>query len=196
MDYPRNSCYTFFYSVLSGIITGGIFLVCIFLRLKCSKKYSAVVESYRETINDIRVNEGDRSEGLLALLQIARNNQELYMKNQWQIAYYYLLVNAGAIGLTKLLKEIGNAPEIAPALICILIVLCFLSVGTLFSLQNSVDKCGLLAREVYENIPFMNVIISKVFHGEEQNNVCCLLVAVCFTGAVVSIVAIKMIAPL
>ncbi|MCK4829158.1 hypothetical protein KA005_76250 [bacterium] len=175
------------------------FLLIVVIRklvgIKCSEKYSKIVESYRETLNDLRGSELNETAGLLALLQLSRDNQELYMRNQWQIAYYYLLLNAGAIGLCKILEQSGKIDSVANLLIISSVIICVFSIIILLSLQASIEKCSVLAKEVYENIPFVNLIISKVYQIKEPNNVCCLLVTVCIIGLLVTIFAINLLRP-
>lgn len=93
-------------------------------------------------------------ESQIALLNICRNNQELYIKNQWQVGYFTFLLYAAIIFASKFSGG-------GWGYIVLLAILCFVSVVLIIILCCSIKEERDRIEKLYDVLPKIRDIIPK-----------------------------------
>jgi len=93
------------------------------------------------------------NDSLLTLLQNVRNNQELYMKQQWNVAYLTFLLYAAIISSFKLVGSVRCL------FICFIVVLTSLSIVIIWALDSSIKRHQQMAEDIYDSFPPMRKIV-------------------------------------
>ena len=93
------------------------------------------------------------NDSLLTLLQNVRNNQELYMKQQWNVAYLTFLLYAAIISSFKL---VGSGRYF---FIFFIVVLTFFSIAIIWALDSSIKRHQQMAEDIYDLFPPMRKIV-------------------------------------
>jgi hypothetical protein len=91
-------------------------------------------------------------EALLSFLNIVRNNQELYMKNQWQVAYFTFLLY-GAVIYSQ------SITQIAWYYYTISVILPILSAVVIYKLGKSIKEHQDMAIKIYKAFPSIEKIL-------------------------------------
>ncbi len=93
------------------------------------------------------------NDSLLTLLQNVRNNQELYMKQQWNVAYLTFLLYAATISSFKLFGSVRCA------FIGFIVVLTAFSIVIIWVLDSSIKSHQQMAEDIYDLFPPMRKIV-------------------------------------
>lgn len=93
------------------------------------------------------------NDSLLTLLQNVRNNQELYMKQQWNVAYLTFLLYAAIISSFELVDS-GRC-----FFIFFIVVLTFFSIAIIWALDSSIKRHQQMAEDIYDLFPPMREIV-------------------------------------
>ena len=95
------------------------------------------------------------NDSLLILLQNVRNNQELYMKQQWNVAYLTFLLYAATISAFKLFGSVRCA------FIVFIVVLTALSIVIIWVLDSSIQSHQQMAEDIYDLFSPMREIVGS-----------------------------------
>ena len=89
----------------------------------------------------------------LTLLQVVRNNQELYMKQQWKVTYFTFLLYGAIIATFKIVGEGKNLSFILIA------VLAITTIAIIWKLESSIKEHRKMAEDIYDSYPSMRKIV-------------------------------------
>ena len=108
-------------------------------------------------------NKTSSEKGLITLYQTNRDNQELYINQQWKTAYYAVLLYAGIFGVFLSLKNFKVHMYVFAGLTCIIstVIICLCELA--LSETRRVDK-KIREEKSFEFVKIVNKIIGKHDH--------------------------------
>lgn len=121
------------------------------------------------------------NDSLHTLLINCRNNQELYIKNKWQLAYFTFLLYAAIIYASKLIG-LGNL-----IFILLEIALSFCSIWLIYKFDRDIERHQDTAEKIYDKFPHMRKIIGGKKAPKRLDKVSKTLIVCVFIGMLVSV---------
>ncbi len=127
------------------------------------------------------------NDSLLNLLINIRNNQELYMRHQWKVAYLTFLLYAAIIGAFKL---IGSERYLFIFILSTIVVASLSILIIIWKLDSSVKEHQKMADDIYDHFQPMREVVGPRQPQKKLTIIGTILSATVFIGMAISIIVL------
>jgi hypothetical protein len=101
----------------------------------------------------------DNEAYLMTLLKVVRNNQEFYMRQQWKVTNYALVLYGSIIYVLNNIFNWNINCTVRIIFASISVVIFLIAIFLICMLENSTRETRKIANEIYKRVPAVNDVI-------------------------------------